>query len=150
METKSYKQLVSELDAINNLKLKYDTLINCGIPVCKVHHWEFPTSVTSGYSMGETIVIFCNDKRILTIDRCQHYAKSCKWKPKHGHIKIVFTKKDLRKYVDMYEHIHYLQDNLKYQPRDKQENVLNILHESLKSAETFLLERIDKKYSTIK
>lgn len=49
--------------------------------------------------MGETIAIMCNGQKVQIIDRTHKYARSCKWRAKHGYIVIDFTKKALKEYV---------------------------------------------------
>lgn len=99
MENKSYATVVSEIDRLNRTLNVYDALIACGIPKKDVLFYNTPY-VFSGYSMGETIVVKCNEKHIETADFTKQYAKSCTWKPKHGLVVINFTKKELKEYVN--------------------------------------------------
>lgn len=55
----------------------------------------------SGYSMGEIIELQCNGKELHKYDRRQEYAKSCKWKAKHGRVVFDFTKKDLKRLCEI-------------------------------------------------
>lgn len=56
--------------------------------------------IFSGYSMGENVRVLYfskNDNKYYNIideNHCEAYARSCKWKPQHGYVKIVFTKKN--------------------------------------------------------
>lgn len=65
--------------------------------------------IYSGYSMGETIYISYLEKQgkdkyithyILEENHCEAYAKSCKWKPTYGCVRVVFkTKKALNEFI---------------------------------------------------
>lgn len=95
---KSYESVVEEIAQLFATKSVYDKLIECGIAKKDVHFYVTP-DITSGYSMGEEIVVKCNDVAIESVDNTQQYAKSCTWRPKHGYILLNFTKKDLKTYV---------------------------------------------------
>lgn len=102
MET--YNFYVNKKDECEKMLSKYDTLINLGIPKGKVQFYVSPT-VSSGYSMGELVEVYCNGVLIEKIDNRKQYAKSCKWRgsEKHGKIVLHFNKTDLKKYVNLYE-----------------------------------------------
>lgn len=51
--------------------------------------------------MGETVRVYCNDRLIEVADRTEDYARSCKWRAKHGLVVIRFTQKALRQYIDL-------------------------------------------------
>lgn len=57
--------------------------------------------IFSGYSMGENVRVLYFSKTdnkyysIIDENHCEAYARSCKWKPQHGYVKIVFTKKTM-------------------------------------------------------
>ena len=100
METKTYKQVKTQLETLNSIIDLYDKLINCGIAKDKVHYYESPHCY-SDYSMGEEIDVRCNMKPIEKVDNRKYYAKSCKWSEKHGYILLNFSKKDLKRYVQI-------------------------------------------------
>lgn len=92
---------VQEIRAtINYLCEVYDALVSCGIPKRDVHHFVKPQP-SSGYSMGEVVITSCNGKEICRVNNTQEYAKSCKWRAKHGVVFVEFTKTTLRRYIDM-------------------------------------------------
>ena len=97
-QTKTYEQVERELEQLNQTMELYDRLVSFGIPKKMVHYYTSPER-RSGYSMGETIAIMCNGQEVQIIDRTQEYARSCKWRAKHGYIVIDFTKKALKEYV---------------------------------------------------
>ena len=100
METKTYKQVKEQLDVLNNILDLYDKLNECGIAKDKVHYYEAP-KCSSDYSMGEEVDVRCNMRQIQLIDKRRYYAKSCKWNEKHGFILLNFSKKDLKRYVQI-------------------------------------------------
>lgn len=147
---KDYKKVVRELDYLTAIKKEYDALISCGIPVGKAHFFDLPYEVNSGYSMGETIDIYCNDKKVLTRDNKQEYAKSCKWRATHGYLRIVFTKKALRKYIDMWAEIKEINRCLTYnQPSELREQRFSRCNTLISEVKSFLWERVDRKVSRI-
>lgn len=98
MTYKETKERFAELRRALNL---YDALhIFGGVPYNKVHNFIAPY-YASGYTMGETLVVRCNGITIAEADYRQHYAKSCKWRPKHGEVVLNFTKKAMRQYVEL-------------------------------------------------
>jgi len=101
METnKTYNHVQYELNKLNETMELYNNLHTCGIALNKVHYYEKP-KCSSEYSMGEKIEVCCNGITIQVIDDRQYYAKSCKWQEKHGYILLNFSKKDLKRYVEI-------------------------------------------------
>lgn len=99
MET--YKEAKERLLELRKLLNLYDILhLFGGVPYKDVHFY-MPPNYASGYNMGEVIVVKCNGVTLDTIDNRKFYAKSCKWRPKHGHIVLNFTKKALREYIEI-------------------------------------------------
>lgn len=139
-QTKTYEQVERELEQLNQTMELYDRLVSFGIPKKMVHYYTSPER-RSGYSMGETIAVLCNGQKVQIIDRTQEYARSCKWRAKHGYIVIDFTKKALKEYVTACYNIAIA---LKYQ---KEYSELVSLHE----AKDKLIEQyFDTKNSDIK
>lgn len=97
---KTYNQLKSECVSNEKLLERYDALNRCGISLKYVHFYDTPY-ITSGYSMGEMVYIYCNDVLIERVDNCMEYAKSCKWRGRHGRIEVRFTKKGLKDFVGL-------------------------------------------------
>ena len=61
-----------------------------------------PTSIDSGYSMGEIIHYFCNGKKIYKEDNRKYYTgRGAKYTPTHGQIFVDFTKKALLEYCKL-------------------------------------------------
>lgn len=85
---------------VNQLCDMYDVLVSLGIPKRDVRHFVIPQP-SSGYSMGEVVITSCNGKEICRVNNTQEYAKSCKWRAKHGVVFVEFTKTQLRRYVEM-------------------------------------------------
>jgi len=140
-QTKTYEQVERELEQLNQTMELYDRLVSFGIPKKMVHYYTNPER-RSGYSMGETIAIKCNGQKVQIIDRTQEYARSCKWRAKHGYIVIDFTKKALKEYVTACYNIAMA---LKYQQKEYSELV------SLYEAKDKLIEQyFDAKNSDIK
>lgn len=99
MET--YKEAKERLLELRKLLNLYDILhLFGGVPYKDVHFY-MPPNYASGYNMGEVIVVKCNGVTLDTIDNRKFYAKSCKWRPKHGHVVLAFSKKSFRRYVDL-------------------------------------------------
>lgn len=151
MKKETYKDVVSELERLTAIKEEYDALISCGIPQAKAHCFDIPyLYVDSGFSMGEEIVIRCNKHEILKRDFTKDYAKSCKWKAKHGYIVVDFTKKDLRTYIELWERSFEIERLLKFeQPielREKRRKEDYELHQQIKAC---LNDRINYELSTI-
>ena len=64
---------------------------------------NIPT-ISSGYSMGEYVTVFLNNKNtrcgIFSYGNYSTYAKSCKWRPTYGEVRVSFkTKKALNEFV---------------------------------------------------
>ena len=90
-----YQKVKARLDLIDRLR-------ECGVPKSKANSFKlFPTHFGSGYKMGELVEVYCGDKFIYRADYRQEYARSCKWKANHGYMVFFFTRKDLRRYVDI-------------------------------------------------
>ncbi len=97
----NYEQTKEKYEELKKLLQLYEILHDvCRIPYKDVHFYETPY-FSSGYSMGETIFIFCNDVKIDEDNLERQYAKSCKWTPKHGRVIIRFTKKSLHEYINL-------------------------------------------------
>ena len=94
------ERLEREKESIESAMAVAQALVDCGIPRKLTKHWK-PVAPESGYSMGETVVLKCGDKTIQKLDNTSEYAKSCKYRAKHGYIVLEFSKKDLRTLVDL-------------------------------------------------
>lgn len=94
----TYKELKSELAQKSKRMCVYESLHECGISYSNVHHYQSP-EITSNYSMGEVVLVYCNDDLIERIDNCREYSNSCKWRANHGKIVVRFTKKALKEYI---------------------------------------------------
>ena len=100
METKTYQQTKEIVESEGRWLQVYENLHCNGIPYRDVHHYRYHRpSYSSGFSMGEVIIIRCNGNGIDRIDNTSEYAKSCKWRATHGLIIINFTQKGLRDYI---------------------------------------------------
>lgn len=100
METKTYQQTKDIAAEEQHWLQIYENLHCNGIPYKDVHYYRYNRpAYSSGFSMGEVIVIRCNGNGIDRIDNTSEYAKSCKWKANHGLIIINFTKGGLRDYI---------------------------------------------------
>lgn len=85
-------------EEVERLHKLYNNLIDCGVTPKNVRYYETP-NVYSGYSMGETVEVWCNNKIIEAIDHTSDYARSCRWRAKHGKVVINFSKKSLKEYL---------------------------------------------------
>lgn len=108
---KTYSQIKTEQEENNKKMQLFENLHNNGISYKNVHFYKTP-NIESNYSMGEMIVVKCGENHIEKADRCKNYAKSCKWKAKHGKIVVCFTKKGLKEYVFICKKI-YATDDMK-------------------------------------
>lgn len=100
METKTYQQTKDIAAEEQHWLQIYENLHCNGIPYKDVHIYRYNRpAYSSGFSMGEVIIIRCNGNGIDRIDNTSEYAKSCKWKANHGLIIINFTQKGLRDYI---------------------------------------------------
>ena len=93
-QTKTYEQVERELEQLNQTMELYDRLISFGIPKEIVHFYTCPET-----SRDYSVTVMCNGQKVQIIDKTQEYARSCKWRAKHGYIVIDFTKKALKEYV---------------------------------------------------
>ena len=107
---KTYKELKSEYRSNEKMMEVYNALHRCGISLKNVHFYNTPT-VYSDYSMGEMVYIYCNDVLIEKVNNCREYAKSCKWKAKHGRVEVRFTKKALKEYIDLRKSILFKENH---------------------------------------
>ena len=106
---KSYKQLVAELDELQKQKELYDRLHDLGgIKYDDVHLFRFPLC-KSGYSMGETLVVKVSKKVVAVQNQEADYAKSCKWRAKHGYMLFEFTKKGFKEMIELAKAVNYEQ-----------------------------------------
>lgn len=106
---KSLQQLKEERDSIDIKIRQLENISSFGIPKTNVHKFIKPC-VDSGHSMGEVTKLYCNGEIVCMYDRTTEYAKSCKWKAKHGLVVIECNKKELKQYFDMcimYDKIDY-------------------------------------------
>ena len=81
----------------------YDALKSCGIPEKLVHYFA-PFTVGSGYSLGEVTRVQCAGALIIERDTREYYtgrAKRYNSRAAHGYTCVNFSKKDLRKFVDL-------------------------------------------------
>ena len=100
METKTYQQTKEIVESEGMWMQVYENLHLNGIPYKDVHYYRYNRPwYSSGFTMGEVIVIRCNGKDIDRINNTQEYAKCCKWRANHGLIIINFTQKGLRDYI---------------------------------------------------
>lgn len=100
METRTYQQTKDIAAEEQHWLQIYENLHCNGIPYKDVHIYRYKRPwYSSGFSMGEVIIIRCNGHDIDRIDNTQEYAKSCKWRANHGLIIINFTQKGLRDYI---------------------------------------------------
>lgn len=100
METKTYQQTKEIVESECKWMQVYENLHLNGIPYKDVHYYRYNRpAYSSGFSMGEVIVIRCNGNGIDSIDNTQEYAKSCKWRANHGLVIINFTQKGLHDYI---------------------------------------------------
>lgn len=96
----TYETITTKVEQLQKQLALWDALRERGIPTKYVQYYETP-AVRSGYRMGETVRVYCNDKLIEVADRTEDYARSCKWRAKHGLVVIRFTQKALRQYIDL-------------------------------------------------
>jgi len=100
METRTYQQTKEIVETEGRWMQVYENLHLNGIPYKDVHYYRYKRPwYSSGFSMGEVIIIRCNGHGIDRIDNTQEYAKSCKWRANHGLVIINFTQKGLRDYI---------------------------------------------------
>ena len=97
---KRYCDLLLEQQKITDRLTLLDRVIANGVPKGIVHHYVTP-DLSSGYSMGETVVMACNGQVFDVKDQTREYAKSCKWRARHGRVVVDMTKKQLRRYVEL-------------------------------------------------
>lgn len=144
---KEYSRITAELEELSALKENYDALISAGIPKTKVHFFEIPYSVNSGYTMGEVVIVRCNGKDVVRYDHTQEYAKSCKWRANHGRVVLNFTKKLLKEYVILCEREHEANRRLQIKYCPERLKPLQAIHEDKNK---ILTESLDMESSIIK
>ena len=107
---KTLEQMQGAILILQERIKKIEILRNLGVNKADAEKFLCNTPrIYSGYSMGETVSISYLEKKgkdayythcILDENHCESYAKSCKWKPQHGYVKIVFTKKsDVKAFI---------------------------------------------------
>lgn len=105
MEKLNYQQTKEIVATEGKWMQVYENLHLNGIPYKDVHYYRYNRpAYSSGFSMGEIVVVRCNSRDIDRIDNTQEYAKSCTWKAKHGFVIINFTKKGLLDYIKAAKH----------------------------------------------
>lgn len=104
---KTYKEICERIEELHTQKVLCETLNLCGIALGKAHYYETP-DVTSSYSMGEKIYVWCGKTLLEVVNNTKEYAKSCTWRAKHGEVNICFTRKTLKEYVSLHETLHDL------------------------------------------
>lgn len=105
METKTYQQTKEIVEVEGKWMQVYQNLRAYGIPYKDLHYYRYNRPCySSGFSMGEIVVVRCNGVEIDRIDNTQEYAKSCKWRANHGLVIINFTQKGLRDYIKAAKH----------------------------------------------
>ena len=79
-----------------------ETLHELGLSWEEAEDFPFATPrIWSEYSMGEEILYCFQNSPIFKESYTQQYAKSCKWRAKHGYIVINFkTKKALKEFAN--------------------------------------------------
>ena len=87
-------------ETYRNMVALYDRLIGAGIPKKMVHWFKFP-NVSSGYSMGERVIINVNGVDIAKRDKRKYYTGRYYGREKHGNIFIRLSKRELREYVEL-------------------------------------------------
>lgn len=104
MEDRSYNYIVEKFKEYEELKQQHDTLHSLGVPYSLTqyfveHNSNLHDNADSGYSMGEIISVYCGEVLIAEYDHRKEYARSCKWRPRHGSVVFNFkTKKSLKDY----------------------------------------------------
>lgn|GEM_PF-6340482 len=104
MEDRSYNYIVEKFKEYEELKRVHDILHSFGVPYSLTGYFvdrtvNFHEHATSGYNMGETVEVYCCGHEIIKYDHTQEYARSCRWRARHGIIVFNFpTKKSLRDY----------------------------------------------------
>ena len=138
MKGYSYEQVVDKIQEFTELKRVYDKLHTYGIPRSLAPYFiscDYPKRSYSGYSMGELICVCFKGDVIVSYDNRKDYAKSCKWKPKHGYVKFNFTsRKTLRMYCEACK--RYVKAN--------EGSPLNTLIDATNEVRSILVEALDK------
>lgn len=132
MKKQTYKEMQQQVAELNKNIEIMDAVIKAGISQSKAHYiFDFVGdmfSVSSGYSMGETVDINVNGECVISINQEEEYARSCKWQANHGLVIIDFTKKDFRWMFDKAARIYKIHDLLKFV---ESEHILQQLREEL-------------------
>lgn len=99
----NYKKVKKDYERAAYLLGVYDILKQCGVPEKLVHYFA-PFCVNSGYSLGEVTRIQCGGVLIVERDTRAHYtgcARRYNNTAVHGYTCVNFSKKALRKFVDL-------------------------------------------------
>ena len=122
MEKQTYKEMQQQVAKLNKNIEIMDAVIKAGIPQSKAHYiFDFVGnmfSVSSGYSMGETVDIEVIGERVIRIDQEKEYARTCKWNANHGMVIIELTKKDFRWMFDQAARLDEIHYGLKFAEKD--------------------------------
>lgn len=101
MATKTLEQLQNQVNELTRQIEMIETLRTIGVNKQDAEKFIVNTPrIFSGYSMGENVRVLYFSKTdnkyysIIDENHCEAYASSCKWRPQHGYVKIVFTKKN--------------------------------------------------------
>ncbi len=109
-DMKTLEQLQGEILLLQEQVKRIENLRNLGVNKADAEKFlcNIPR-IYSGYSMGEFVKITYFEKKgkdayythyIVEENHCEAYAKSCKWKPTYGDIRVAFkTKKALNEFI---------------------------------------------------
>lgn len=97
-----YNELLKNIEALNVQKRIYSTLKELGICRRLAQYFAVPV-ISSGYSMGEEVIIYVGNTYIATEDARKYYKGDFKGRENHGRIFVRFTKVDLKKYLEAWQ-----------------------------------------------
>lgn len=97
-----YKSILTTIANATAMKEAYDRLHAAGLSyeqAAYVYVEDYSKQASSGYSMGEVVTLCCGNVTLLRYDNTRSYAKSCKWRARHGSVVFRLTKTALREYA---------------------------------------------------
>lgn len=100
----SYESLCEEIARYERIKGIHDRLHELDIPYTLTRYAiqaGIACTADSGFKMGEKVLVRYRGVEIVSYDKREDYARSCKWSANHGEVVFDFTsKKALRDYCE--------------------------------------------------
>lgn len=138
----NYQTLLAERERTSRDIAVCEAGIEAGIPKSKAHcilALLDRISIKSGYSMGETIIVKIKGVEVMRKNQTQEYAKSCKWRAKHGEVILDMTLKQAK---EIYNAL-YILDRIHYDLKVKADAYGSFAEITIKLREKYMSKRAE-------